>query len=114
MANKNFIELYKETQKNHNTLHHMTLVDVNIWFVEQGGEGSTGTIESCFDFGIITCKGSVIITKEHGVYLKIDDQHWVSAGCGVTYEMLHDLDIIKFLIIESEDDHVATVIDPGM
>lgn len=112
MSNKDFSELYAETRENHGRLHKMHLSDVNIWFVEQSGRGEAGTVESCVDFGVITCKGSVIITKDHGAYLKINDQYWVMVGRGVGGAMLHDLDIINLLINEGE--HVATIIDPGM
>lgn len=112
MSNKDFSELYAETRENHGRLHKMHLSDVNIWFVEQSGRGEAGTVESCVDFGVITCKGSVIITKDHGTYLKINDQYWVAVGRNVGHGMLHDLDIINLLINEGE--HVATIIDPGM
>ena len=112
MANKEFKELYEETRESHGRLHKMQLSDVNIWFVEQSGRGEAGTVESCVDFGVITCKGSVIITKDHGAYLKINDQYWVIVSSGAAYAMLHDLDIINILINEGE--HVATIIDPGM
>lgn len=112
MSNKNFSELYAETRENHSRLHKMHLSDVNIWFVEQSGRGVAGTVESCVDFGDITCKGSIIITKDHGTYLKINDQYWVSVKVGGASGMWHDLDIINLLINEGE--HVATIIDPGM
>lgn len=112
MANKDFSELYKETRANHDRLHKMHLSDVNIWFVEHSGRGEAGTVESCVDFGVITCKGSVIITKDHGTYLKINDQYWVPVKVGGASGMWHDLDIINLLINEGE--HVATIIDPGM
>lgn len=82
MSNKDFSELYEETRENHDRLHKMHLSDVNIWFVEQSGRGEAGTVESCDDFGAITCKGSVIITKDHGTYLKINDQYWVPVKVG--------------------------------
>lgn len=112
MSNKGFSELYEETRANHDRLHKIQLSDVNIWFVEQGGRGNAGTVESCVDFGVITCKGSVIITKDHGAYLKISEQYWVTVGRSAGRRMLHDLDIINLLINEGE--HVATIIDPGM
>lgn len=112
MANKEFKELYEETRENHRRLHKMQLSDVNIWFVEQSGRGEAGTVESCVDFGVITYKGSVILTKDHGVYLKINGQYWVTVGRDVTHAMLHDLDIIDILVNEGE--HVATIIDPGV
>lgn len=112
MSNKEFSELYEETRTNHGRLHKMHLSDVNIWFVEQSGRGEAGTVESCVDFGDITCKGSIIITKDHGTYLKINDQYWVPVKVGGASGMWHDLDIINLLINEGE--HVATIIDPGM
>lgn len=112
MANKDFSEIYEATRTNHGRLHKMHLSDVNIWFVEQGGRGEAGTVESCVDFGTITCKGSVIITKDHGTYLKINDQYWASVKAGGIGGLWHDLDIINILI--NEGDHVATIIDPGM
>lgn len=55
----------------------------------------------------------MIITKDHGVWLKINDQNWTEPTTGED-RVVHDLDILKFITTESDESgHVAVIVDPG-
>lgn len=55
----------------------------------------------------------MIITKDHGVWLKINDQNWTEPATGED-SAVYDLDILKFITTESDEyGPVAVIIDPG-
>lgn len=113
MTNKQFMELYNTTLVNHNKLHNMSLTGVKIDFVDGSGKRVEADIANCLDFGDITAKGSVLITHEHGTYLKVDEQYWtLVTKCSKSW--MHDLDVVHILVIESENRvSAAILIDPG-
>lgn len=112
MSNTEFLDLYDQTRENHSKLHSMLINDLNVWFVDCMGQRQKGVIEDCRDFGTITAKGAVVVIGDYGTWLKITDQYWINVDRGVD-SLVHDLDILKFLISKAEDGGMATIIDPG-
>lgn len=113
MSNKEFIDLYGQTRENHNKLHSFIINDLKVWFVDGMGQRQTAQIEDCHDFAAITEKGCVVITDDHGTWLKITDQYWVNVAEGMN-SLAHDLDLVMFILTENEHSgHIATIIDPG-
>lgn len=111
--NKKFIEFYNQTRENHIRMHTWDINGLSVWFVSGFGKREVTTVLDCRDFGAITTKGCMIITHDHGVWLKINDQNWTEPGTGEDH-VAHDLDILKFITTESDNDgHVATIVDPG-
>ena len=111
--NKEFIELYNKTRENYNTLHGWDIHNLSMWYVEGFGKREAATALDCHDFAAITTKGCVIITHDHGVWLKINDQDWTEPTTGED-RVVHDIDILKFIVTESDEyGHVATIVDPG-
>lgn len=111
--NKEFIEFYNQTRENHIRMHTWDINDLSVWYVSGFGKRETTTVLDCRDFAAITTKGCIIITHDHGVWLKINNQNWTEPTTGED-RVVHDLDILKFIITESDNDgHVATIVDPG-
>ena len=112
MSNKEFIDLYDQTRENYNKLHNMVINAMSVWFVDCMGRRQSGVVVDCHDFNTITTKGTVAVIGDYGVWLKITDKYWVNVANGVD-SLVHDLDILKFLITKAEDGDMATIIDPG-
>lgn len=111
--NKKFIEFYNQTRENHIRMHTWDIHGLSVWCVTGFGKREATTVLDCRDFGAITTKGCMIITHDHGVWLKINDQNWTEPTTGKD-RVVHDLDILKFIITESDNGgHVATIVDPG-
>lgn len=110
--NEEFMKLYDQTRENHVKLHNFIINDLTVWFVEGLGQRQKGEIADCRDFGAITVRGSVIITHDHGVWMKVNSQYWYNPITGQD-SLMHDLDILRLLLTESEGGHIATIIDPG-
>ena len=111
--NKEFFELYNKTRENHVKMHTWDIHGLSVWYVTGFGKREVVTVLDCRDFAAITTKGSMIITKDHGVWLKINDQNWTEPTTGED-SVVHDLDILKFITTESDESgHVAVIIDPG-
>jgi len=111
--NEEFMKLYDQTRENHVKLHSWDIQGLSVWFVEGLGKREATTVLDCRDFGAITTKGCMIITKNHGIWLKINDQNWTEPTTGED-RVVHDLDILKFIITESDESgHVAVIVDPG-
>lgn len=91
-------------------LHTMTLDKVKILYVGGVGKREVTTILSCEDFNDLTPKGSVVVTEEHGTYLKVTDQHWVTVNRFESEGIRHDADVFFALILEQ--DRVNVLIDP--
>lgn len=110
--NKGFMELYEQTRENHNKLHNWDLYGLSVWFVEGLDKRQVAEIADCHDFAAITEKGCVLITNNHGIWVKINTQYWFNP---VTDQdsLMHDLDVLKFLITESDEGKVAAIIGPG-
>lgn len=111
MNNQEYIDTFDEVRDGYKKLHTMGLDKVKILYVEGVGKREVVTIASCEDFNGITPKGSVVVTKEHGIFLKVTDQHWVTASRFEAESIRHDADVLFGLILEQ--DHVNVLIEPG-
>ena len=110
MNNQEYIDTFDEVRTGYKKLHTMTLNKVKILHVEGVGNREVATILSCEDFNDITAKGSVVVTKKHGTFLKVTDQHWVTVNRFEAEGIRHDADVLLALILEQ--DHVNVLIDP--
>lgn len=111
MNNQEYIDTFDEVRDGYKKLHTMTLDKVKIMRVGGVGKREVVTILSCEDFKNITIKGSVVVTKDRGTYLKVTDQHWVKVNCFEAEVIRHDVDVLLALILEQ--DCVNVLIDPG-
>ena len=111
MNNQEYIDTFDEVRDGYKKLHTMTLYKVKIMYVAGVGNREVVTITSCEDFNDITAKGSVVVTEKHGTYLKVTDQHWVTASRFEAEGIRHDADVLLALILEQ--DCVNVLIDPG-
>ena len=109
MSGDEFIKLYNQTWEGLKELLDVAVDDLIVWSVDYNGYGDTLPIESARKFGSITNTGSVIITTDHGAYLKIRGQCWVRAGICESKGVLRDADLIRILL--SEQGYVATLIN---
>lgn len=110
-GNKEFIEFYNQTRENHIKMHTWDIHGLSVWCVEGFGKREVTTVLDCRDFAAITSKGCIIITHDHGVWLKINDQNWTEPTTGEDH-VVHDLDILMFIVTESDNGgHVATIVD---
>lgn len=111
-VNKEFFELYNKTRENHIRMHTWDIHGLSVWCAEGFGKREVTTVLDCRDFAAITTKGCIIITHDHGVWLKINDQNWTEPTTGENH-VVHDLDILMFIVTESDNGgHVATIVDP--
>lgn len=107
MNNQEYIDTFDEVRTGYKKLHTMDLDKVKILYVEGVGKRVVTTILSCEGFKDITTKGSVVLTEEHGAFLKVTDQHWVTVNRFGSEGIRHDAALIL------EQDHVNVLIDPG-
>lgn len=111
MNNQEYIDTFDEVRDGYKKLHTMTLDKVKIMYVEGVGKREVATVRSCEDFNDITTKGSVVVTENHGTFLKVADQHWVTVNRFESEGIRHDADVLLALILEQ--DYVNVLIDPG-
>lgn len=111
MNNQQYIDTFDEVRTGYKKLHTIGLDKVKILHVEGVGKREVATIMSCEDFNDITPKGSVIVTEKHGTFLKVTDQHWVTASRFWSEGIRHDADVLLALIMEQ--DCVNVLIEPG-
>nr|DAQ10338.1 MAG TPA: hypothetical protein [Caudoviricetes sp.] len=111
MNNQEYIDTFDEVRTVYKKLHTMGLDKVKILYVGGVGKREVATILSCEDFNDLTPKGSVVVTEKHGTYLKVTDQHWVTANRFEAEGIRHDADVLLGLILEQ--DCVNVLIDPG-
>lgn len=110
--NEESMKLYDQTRENHIKLHKWDIPGPSVWYVMGFGKREATTVLDCRDFGAITTKGCMVITYDHGVWVKVNSQYWNNLITGQD-SLMHDLDILRFLLTESEGGHIATIIDPG-
>lgn len=110
--NKEFFELYEQTRQNHSKLHHWEIDGLNVWAVKGPGRRQNTDIPNCVDFAVITTEGCVVVTHDHGVWLKVNSEQWFNPITNEDF-LMHDLDILKFLVSEADEGKVATIIDLG-
>ena len=111
MNNQEYIDTFDEVRDGYKKLHTMTLDKVKIMYVAGVGNREVVTVLSCEDFNDITSKGSVVVTKNHGTFLKVTDQHWVTTNRFESEGIRHDADVLLALILEQ--DSINVLIDPG-
>lgn len=115
MANNEFTKLYNEIQTDLMKLRNMAINDFKVWFVGQNGLGNAADIVDCVDFAAITDRGSVVISRNLGPFLKVNDGYWVRTEPAASKKLWSNLDLVNQLINEYEDnEYIATVIDPGL
>lgn len=110
MNNQEYIDTFDEVRDGYKKLHTMGLDKVKILYVGGVGKREVATIASCEDFNGMTTKGSVVVTKNRGTFLKVTDQHWVTANRFESEGIRHDADVLLALILEQ--DYVNVLIDP--
>lgn len=111
MNNREYIDTFDEVRAGYKKLHTMGLDKVKILHVAGVGKRGVVAIRSCGDFNAFTAKGSVVVTKNHGTFLKVTDQHWVTVDRFESEGIRHDADVLLALILEQ--DCVNVLIDPG-
>lgn len=111
MNNQEYVDTFDGVREGYKKLHTMGLDKVKILYVAGVGKREVTTILSCEDFNDMTTKGSVVVTGKHGTFLKVTDQHWVTANRFESEGIRHDADVLLALILEQ--DHVNVLIDPG-
>lgn len=111
MNNQEYIDTFDEVRDGYKKLHTMTIDKVEIMHVGGVGKREVATILSCEDFNAITTKGSVVLTEKHGAFLKVTDQHWVTANRFDAEGIRHDADVLLALVLEQ--DCINVLIDPG-
>lgn len=110
MNNQEYIDTFDEVRTGYKKLHTMGLDKVKILYVEGVGKREVATILSCEDFNDLTPKGSVVVTKKHGTFLKVTDQHWVTVNSFEAECIRHDADVLLALILEQ--DCINVLIEP--
>ena len=111
MNNQEYIDTFDEVRTGYKKLHTMTLNKVKILHVEGVNKREVVTILNCEDFNDMTTKGSVVVTEKHGTFLKVTDQHWVTANGFEAEGIRHDADVLLALILEQDCTNV--LIEPG-
>lgn len=109
--NKDFSELYNQAWQNRIKLHRWEINGLKVRAVEGPGRRQNIDILNCRNFGAITMEGCVVVTHDHGVWVKFNSEQWFNP---ITNQdvLVHDLDILSYLIAEAEGGKVATIIDP--
>lgn len=111
MNNQEYVDTFDEVRAGYKKLHTMGLDEVKILYVEGVGKREVATILSCEDLNDLTPKGSVVVTKKHGTFLKVTDQYWVTVNRFEAEGIRHDADVLLALILEQ--DCVNVLIGPG-
>lgn len=106
MSSDAFKELYDKLIDDNIKLYN---IGIDCLSVGYNGYGRTVAIETAQALESITSTGSVIITEQHGAFLKIRSKCWVHTGIGESKAVLHGTDIISILL--SEDPYIATLIN---
>lgn len=109
MSNDTFQELYDKLIDDNIKLRNTGIDDLSVWSVDYNGYGRTVAIETAQVLESITSTGSVIVTAQHGAFLKIRSKCWVRTGIGDNKAVLHSIDIVSILL--SEDRYIATLIN---
>lgn len=110
MNNLEYLDTFDEVRAVYKKLHTMALDKVKILYVKGVSKREVATIMSCEDFNTITDKGSVVVTENHGTFLKVTDQHWVTVNHFESEGIRHDADVLLALILEQ--DRINVLIDP--
>lgn len=109
MSKDTFQKFYDKLIDDNIKLRNTGIDDLSVWSVDYNGYGRTVAIETAQALESITSTGSVIITEQHGAFLKIRSECWVRTGIGDSKAVLHGIDIVSILL--SEDLYIATLIN---
>lgn len=110
MSSDEFKELWAEVQGKLSKLCDIPIDDLNVWCVDHNGLGSPISVGSCRDFCFVARRGSIIVIRDIGTYLKVHREYWVRATPGATgLALFHDADIIYRLL--RDRDQVATLLN---
>ena len=109
MSNDAFRELYDKLIDDNIKLRNTGIDDLNVWSVDYNGYGRAVAIETAQALESITSTGNVIITEQHGAFLKIRSKCWIRVALGDSKAVLRDIDIVSILL--SEDQYTATLIN---
>lgn len=109
MSNKSFQEKYTQTAKSYSDLYKMTIDGIKVNYVEGFNRSEIAEFISCDDFTACTPEGSVLITRDHGTYLKVSGRYWTRAE-GKPDTLRLDVDILSLLI--TEEGYLCTLIIP--
>ena len=109
MSSDEFKELYDKLIDDSIKLRNTGIDDLSVWSVDYNGYGRTVAIKTAQALESITSTGSVIITEQHGAFLKIRSKCWVRTGIGESKAVLHGTDIVSILL--SEGPYIATLIN---
>lgn len=109
MSNKSFQEKYTQTVEGYLDLYKMAIDGVKVNYVEGFNRSEITEFISCDDFTACTPEGSVLITCDHGTYLKVSSRYWTLAE-GKPDTLKLDVDIFNFLI--TEEQCLCTLIIP--
>lgn len=111
MSNQGYVDAFGGVRDGYKRLHAMALDGVEVLRVGGVGKREVVTVLSCEGFNGMTSRGSVVVTGEHGVFLKVTDQHWVTVDCFEVEGVRHDVDVVLALVLEG--GCVNVLIDPG-
>lgn len=109
MSNNEFEELYDKLIDDNIKLRNTGIDNLGVWSVDYNGYGRIVAIETAQALESITSTGSVIVTEQHGAFLKIRSRCWVRTGIGDSKAVLHGIDIVSILL--SEDQYIATLLN---
>ena len=82
MSNDTFQELYDRLIDDNIRLRNTGIDGLRVWSVDYNGYGGTVAIETAQALESITNPGSVIVTAQHGAFLKIRSRCWVRTAIG--------------------------------
>ena len=110
MSSDEFKELWEAMQGSFGKLRDVPIDDLNIWCVDYNGLGASVSVGSCRDFCFATRRGSILVTRDRGAFMKIHREYWIrTAHDATSLALFHDADIISMLL--SDQDQVATLLN---
>ena len=110
MSNRVYVDAFGGVRDGYKRPHTVALDEVEILLVGGVGKREVVTILSCEGFNDMTARGSVVVTEEHGIFLKVTGQHWVTVNRFGAEGIRHDADVLLALVLEQ--DRVNVLIDP--
>ena len=90
------MKLWAETQGKLSKLRDAPIDVLNIWCVDHNGLGAPVSIGSCWDFCFVARRGSIIVMRDIGAYLKVHREYWL--GADIIHMLLRDRDQVATLL----------------
>lgn len=110
MSKSGFTELYGQIRESYTELLDLPIENLKVWCVDHNGLGAPVSIGSCRDFCVVARRGSIVVIRDIGAYLKVHKEYWVRTTPGATgLALYHDSDIINMLL--RDRDQVATLLN---